>query len=157
MAASTRADLMGNRYGHLPWRKRVITYSTASTATYQLSPRESGAVFYCGTVSTLSFELPKISSKFLGLNYEFYFSTMDEANDIRVFTADTSCYINLNRTTAGVGSPTTIIPATTDGPNALRVTAISSVIWMAEVPLDQSISTHASTAIDVPIGSWTTA
>lgn len=158
MAASTRADLIGNRYGHLPWRKRVINYSTASTATYQLSPRESGAVFYCPTVSTISFELPKISSKFLGLNYEIYFSTADAAGDYQIFTADTSAFIHLALSTAatGIGTPTTITPNSTDVPHAIRVTAISSIIWMGEPLLMNGFSTHDSTNDHVATGGWTT-
>ena len=149
MAASTRADLIGNRYGHLPWRRRVIEVSTASTATYQVSVRESGAILRFGTVSTINVELPKISSKFLGLNYEIYFSTADTVNDYDLCCADSSAGIWMALSSGGVGSPTTIAPATTDHPHAIRVTAISSVIWLGE-PLMIS-GTTAKT-----YGNWTT-
>jgi hypothetical protein len=154
MAASTRAELMGNRYGHLPYRKRVITVSTASTATYQLSPRESGAMLMFGTVSTINVQLPKISSKFLGLNYEIYFSTADAQTDYDLTCLDSSAGVYLpGLTSAGVGSPTTVAPATTDGPHAIRVTAISSIIWLGE-PITNVYTTAAKTHA---AGGWTTA
>lgn len=155
MAASTRADLMGNRYGHLPWRRRVIVYSTASTATYQVSPRESGALFYCGTVSTIALQLPKISSKNLGLMYEVYFSSAADVGDNTINTAgDSSASIHIvGLTTGGIGTGSTITPQSTDGPNAIRLTAISSVIWMGEA-ITNGLS---SVAKGYAAGGWTTA
>ena len=159
MAASTRADLMGNRYGHLAWRRRVIKHSTGSTAVYSLSPRESGAIFYVPTVSTASFKLPKISSKFLGLNYEFFFSTADATGDYTIYTPDTSANIHIpGMSSDGVGTASTITPLSTIWPHAIRLTAISSVIWVGEpFSMVGDITTNAIQDEDFEGGTWTTA
>jgi hypothetical protein len=154
MANTNIADLMGNRYGHLPWRKNIITVSTASTATYEISPHESGSILKFGTVSTIYAQLPKISSKFLGLNYEIYFSTADDPDDYHISCIDSSAAIQIiGLTTDGIGTATTIKPASTDCPFAIRVTAISSVIWMGEPITNGWTSDYQAHSA----GAWTTA
>ena len=139
MAASTTADLIGNRYGHLPWRKRVITASTNSTANYELSPQESGAIFYVpnfAAATRVQYSLPKISSQRLGLTYEFILTKPTSALDVAIAsTVDSSAQIfgvpGTTNTTQSTASA--IAPGSTIGPwYWARVTAVSSVTWLAE-------------------------
>ena len=86
MAASTQADLLGNRYGHLAYRRRVLVPSTASTANYNVSPRESGAIFRVANFAAatrVQFALPKISSLGLGLTYEFLLTSRGDGSASR--------------------------------------------------------------------------
>ena len=139
MAASTTADLIGNRYGHLPWRQRVITISTNSTATYFVSEQESGAVFYVpnfAAATLVNFSLPRISSNRLGTNYEFVFTKPTSALDVAIAsTIDSSAQIfGVPGTTAStISTASAIAPGTTVGPwNYVTLTAVSSVTWLAQ-------------------------
>jgi hypothetical protein len=55
---------------------------------------------------------------------------------------------------AGIGTPSTITPATTDGPHGIRLTAISSIVWMPELIAYAGYTTAAKA---LPVGTWTTA
>ena len=99
-------------------------------------------------------QLPPISSKFLGLNYEIYFSTADAAEDYKISCVDSSAAVQIiGLTSAGIGTGTTITPGTTDSPHAIRVTAISSVIWMGEPITNAWTSDYQAHSA----GAWTTA
>ena len=158
MAASTTADLLGNRYGHLPYRRRVITYSTNSTATYFLADQESGAIFYVPNVSTAKFTLPRISSNRLGVNYEFQFTLESDLADYNIdSTIDSSAAITLNAATSAVSTASAITPASTIGSLACRLTAVSSITWLFENVSDarpSSANTTGPSTIDLTIGQW---
>ena len=136
MAASTTADLIGNRYGHLPWRRRVITYSTNSTATYFVAEQESGAIFYVPNVSTAKFSLPRISSNRLGLTYKFHIAQEADAADVNIdSTLDSSAHIVGIPGTTGttISTASAITPGSTiNFAYLVELTAISSVVWIAE-------------------------
>ena len=158
MAASTTADLLGNRYGHLPWRKRVITYSTGSTATYFLSPQESGALFFVPEVSTAKFSLPRISSNNLGLNYEFTFTLEADIADYNIdSTIDSSADIGVTGLTSAVSTASAVSPLSTIGRLSVRLTAVSSVKWLLEnigTGHPSSANTSNLTTVDFIIGEW---
>ena len=135
MAASTVADLIGNRYGHLPWRQRVITYSTASTATYELAIQESGAIFYVPEVSTAHFSLPRISSNRLGLTYEFMVTKQGAEQDVNIVsTVDSSAQIVGVGTTGSTASTVSAVTplSTVNSHYYAKVTAASSIVWIFE-------------------------
>ena len=138
MAASTSADLIGNRYGHLPWRQRVITISTASTATYLVAQQESGAIFYVpnfAAATLVNFSLPRISSQRLGLKYEFMFTKPTSALDVAIAsTIDSSAQIFgvPGPTNTTISTASAIAPGSTIGPwYTVSVAAVSSVTWLA--------------------------
>ena len=140
-------------------RANIIEVSTASTAMFYPEEKDSGAIYIFGVVSTISVGLPKISSKWLGLEYTFFFSTADAAGDYTVSTPyDSSAGIYVSPTTAGIGTPSTITPGSTDGPHAIRVTAISSVVWLGEALFlgDSTNSSGGSSVSGLPVGAWTT-
>ena len=149
--ASKQIPSMVGQYRDGRFRRRVRTMSTGSTARYDVSQVDSGSILVFGVVSTASVGLPRISSKWLGLEYTIYFSTADAEGDYTIqCLADSSAVIHLALTSGGVGTASTITPLTTDSPHAIRVTAISSIVWLGE-PLMMS-GTTAKT-----FGSWTTA
>ena len=158
MASPGQADLEGNRYGHLPYRRRVINYSTGSTATFQLTPDESGAIFNVPTVSTVHFSLPKISSLALGLNYEFFFSTMAAVADYNIVsTVDSSANIVMMAATSAASTVSAITPlvAVLGQRYHIKLTAISSVIWLAEYDTGvSSADTSNLTSVDNVLGHW---
>ena len=152
------ADLIGNRYGHLPFRRRVINYSTLSTATLELTEAESGAIFFVPTVSTVKLSLPRISSKRLGLNYEIFFSTFDALADFNIVsTNDSSADIALVSRTSALSTASAITPATSVGTYAVRLTAVSSVRWMMENisgGRPSSANTSDLGVLDTRVGEW---
>ena len=158
MTVSTKADLIGNRYGHLPWRRRVIDYSTLSTATYNISPEESGAIFVVPTVSTVHLALPKISSLSLGLTYKFYFSSAADKEDYTIAsTIDSSAHLLLNGLTSDASTASAITPLSTVGGNACEVIAISSVAWLVYNAYGKgwsSANTSNLTTADTELGKW---
>ena len=158
MAASTTADLIGNRYGHLPWRKRVINYSTGSTATYFLSPQESGALFYISEVSTVKFSLPRISSNNLGLDYEFTFTLEADLADYNIdSTLDSSADISITGLTSAVSTASAVSPLSTIGRLSARVIAVSSVKWLfvnIGAGRPSSANSTALSTIDLIQGEW---
>lgn len=168
MASPGTADLRGNRYGHLPWRKNVVNLSTVKLAvTYEVSPDESGTLFVIAAdATTAHLSLPKISSLSLGLYYEFFISsqvavqdvnivsTNDSSADILLFGADASS-ADPNLSTDQAFTPFDDITAV---PNYLSVTAISSVRWFAEAGLGMfktGTSDDSVIAEDI-VGAWTT-
>ena len=152
------ADLIANRYGHLPFRRRVINYSTGSTATLELTEAESGAIFFVPTVSTAKLSLPRISSLRLGLNYEVFFSTFDALADFNIVsTNDSSADIALVGRTSALSTASAITPASSVGTAAVRLTAVSSVRWMMEnisAGRPSSANTSDLTTVDTIIGNW---
>ena len=136
MAASTQADLLGNRYGHLAYRRRVIVQSTVGADTRTLTPAESGAIFYTPGDSSMRFSLPKVSSFAKGLTYEFHIAKPDTtAAGIIASTIDSSAHIAGIAGTTGTTETTAsaISPGSTLGFSYFaRVTAVSTVVWVLE-------------------------
>jgi hypothetical protein len=103
--------------------------------------------------------LPRISSKALGVNFTFYFSTADAVNNYSVgCLLDTSAVINIpGMSSDGVGTPSTITPLSTIWPHAIKVTAISSIIWMGEpISMVGDMTSNAIQDEDFEGGTWTT-
>ena len=139
MAASTQADLLGNRYGHLAYRRRVIVPSSASTANYNVSPTESGAIFRVANIAAVTrkqFSLPRVSSLGLGLTYDFLLAKPTSAQDIAIAsTIDSSAQIvGVAGTTAStVSTASALAPGSTIGAFwYAKFTAVSSINWVAE-------------------------
>ena len=156
MAASTVADLIDNRYGHLPWRQRVITYSTASTATYELATQESGAIFYVPEVSTAHFSLPRISSNRLGLTYEFMVTKQGAEQDVQIAsTIDSSAQIVGIGTTGSTASTASAVTplSTVNSHYYTKVVAASSIVWILQTN-SQAESSGAETLGALSIGGW---
>jgi hypothetical protein len=158
MASPGNVDLLANRYGHLPYRRRVINLSSGSTATREIVPEESGALFVVPTVSTQLLSLPRISSLALGLTYEFLISTQDALNDINIVSTNDSSALIVGVLTSGATGVTgqSIAPDTTLAQHWCRLTAFSSINWLLETQ-SQMESSGTGGAVGVLVyGSWTT-
>ena len=131
------------------YRRRVIRVSTGSTALYLINAEDSGAIYHFGVVSTIGIELPRLSTLALGITFDIYFSTADAVGDYTIATHRTVEGIHFALSSLGVVSPSTITPYSTDSPHGMRVTALSSLVWIGE-PLLTNLQTSAS-------GAWSTA
>lgn len=159
MAPPNKADLMGNRYGHLSWRQRVIVPSTVSAAgvVTNLTAAESGALIYVDAVDTSQmFVLPQISSKELGINYEFVFTSQADVDDVQIScTAQPGCDIDGIYTTGSTVSTAVVAaPASIQAvAEYCKVVAISSRRWQL-LPGIGAESTGDATILAVSKGVW---
>lgn len=134
------------------YRKNVVTVDTG-TSRYNVSPDESGTLFQLDLASTMNFILPRISSKALGLTYEFYISTQGSSLDVnlRVDVNDSSALLRSGFSSV-VDRTSTARPATTMV-TVCRVTAVSSIMWMLE---QLSAAQGHTTDVTSWAGGWTT-
>ena len=158
MAASTQADLLGNRYGHLAYRRRIIALSTGSTGTYQVPSRESGAIYRVGAISTLRASLPRVSSLALGLTYDFFVPALTSVTMLNIDTTnDSSAAISLAAGTSASSLTTAsaISVASTLGQHYVSLTALSTVVWLGNVSYGIGFETTATAIIGENVsGGW---
>ena len=134
------------------YRENVQKISTGSTS-YDLSPDESGSIFWLNTATTMTFNLPKVSSKALGLTYTLALQEQASSDDVKVTCSkfDSSAAIQTAFSSV-IDTHTTAIPGSTFFTGG-RFTAISTVVWM----LEQLTAgyTHVNDATS-NMGGWTT-
>ena len=149
MAGSSTPALLGNRYGKVEYRKRVIRHtSLASTGTFNVTSTMSGAVFSVATISTAHFSLPRISSNELGLEYEFFISSQAAAQDVAIVsTIDSSAAIEIAGITTAASTASAITPAIPGEPSFVRLLAVSSVSWIAQPAVHFSSETTGGTIL----------
>lgn len=135
------------------YRRHVKKISTALTS-YDVAPEESGVIFWYNTGTTMTVNLPKVSSNQLGLVFEFAIQECDSSNDFKLVCSkfDSSAVIQTAFSSI-IDNHTTAIPASTFFTGA-RVTAVSSVVWMLEqiTALAGAFSTGAADGV----GGWST-
>ena len=134
--------------------RRGIRKHSSGIYDYNLKEDESGTVFHIQNALATSFHLPKISSKWLGLEYTFYVDATTAANFRINVDNDSSAAIYFGYT-AAIDVHSTIIPESTAS-CALSLTAISSAIWMAESLMSGGGTSHVSTAPSWSFCSWST-
>jgi len=134
------------------YRRNVIDVST-QVSTFTPLVSQSGAVFFVDTWTTGTIQLPRISSKWLGLEYEFFLAAQASSNDVKINAAgDSSAAIFMNLSSV-VASNSTVIPGSTF-PTGLRVTAVSSIVWVGQ-PITANSYSMSSAATD-NLAGWTT-
>ena len=131
------------------YRRKVVRVSTGSTARFNILAEDSGAIYHFGVISTICVVLPRLSTLVLGLTYYIYFSTADAVGDYTIATHNTDEGIHFALSSLGIVSPSTITPFSTDAPHGIRVTALSSLVWIGEPLLANAQSTGS--------GAWSTA
>ncbi len=129
------------------FRRKVVRHNSAEVDK-QLHIKDSGTLYYIPNAVATSFHLPKISSKWLGVEFSFYVEETTAANFRINVINDSRATIRFGYT-AAVDSHSTIIPASTEA-CALRITAVSSVNWLA------GGSSHTSTDPSWSACSWST-
>ena len=133
---------------------RRAVESIKSTAARTIEIEESGMVFFIpGAVTGQIITLPKISSKWLGLEYSFHVSTQASSANFKInCVLDSSASIFMNLSSI-VDNHSSIIPGTTQA-TAITLTAVSSVVWMGQ-PLSHNSYSGSSDATS-NCGGWTT-
>ena len=136
------------------FRRNVQEISTASTR-YEVPVNESGALYWLNTASSMNIILPRISSKWLGLTYEFALQEQASSDDVklRCDIFDSSAIIQTAFSSV-VDNHTTAIPNSTFMTGG-RITAVSSIVWMLE-QITGPAGTFGTTNADNAVGGWTT-
>ena len=135
------------------YRRAVKDWSTGvggfTTGTYEVSPEESGMLFHIGTLTTAHFSLPRVSSLFLGMEYEFAISSPAAAQDVNIVsTLDTSAHITMNGlSSAELTTASAITPGNFEGVNFVVITAVSSVVWVARAAVGYTSESSGATVI----------
>ena len=150
LAAGLRGDNMTypNKLGFYRdglYRRKVKSISTATTG-YTVYPEDSGTLFYIPAWTTGRIHLPKISSNWLGLEYTFFDSGQASSLDlsIKADTLDSSAVIQMNYSSV-VDNSSACSPGSTF-PAGLRLTAMSSVVWMGQTITANSYSMSSDPA-----------
>ena len=113
--------------------------NVATSGPTDLRIDQSGSLFYVPLATTHTIRLPKISSKWLGVEYTFFIAEQASSDDVKINTAlDSSAMIQMNFSSA-VDNHTTIIPGSTFA-TGLRLTAVSSIVWMGQAITANSYS-----------------
>ena len=119
-----------NSSGEVIIRQPVVAMTTG--ANYSPTTVQSGTLFTAGTNDGTSQLVLLPVNPSAGTWFDFYVSTQDAAGDFQLnTTADSSAKIHLPGMTSLVSSGDAIEPLTTEGHNFVRMTALSSVLWMA--------------------------
>ena len=135
--------------------RRSVKKHSSDVYDYNIDANDSGTIFHVRHSDTAtSFHLPHISSKRLGLEFTFYVDATT-ASKFRINVDNDSSAAIYFGYTEEVDVHSTIIPATTAS-CALCLTAISTVIWMAESLMSGGGTSHASTDPSWSECSWTT-
>ena len=119
-----------NSSGEIIIRQPVVAMTTG--ANYSPTTEQSGTLFTAGGNDGTSqlVLLPKNPSA--GTWFDFYVSSQDETGDFQInTTADSSAKIHLPGMTSAVSSGDAIEPLTTEQHNFVRMTAMSSILWVA--------------------------
>ena len=134
------------------YRRQVKTLSTATSAA-SIPVSESGMWYFVNTWTTARITLPRVSSKWLGLEYTFFIQEQASSDDVGINTAnDSSAMIQMNLSSV-VDNNSTIMPGSTFA-TGLRVTAVSSIIWVGQ-PITVNSYSMSSAATD-NLSGWTT-
>ena len=113
------------------YRQSVKRISTASTGVV-IKSEDSGRVYFVPTWTTGRINLPRISSKWLGLEYTFFVQEQASSLDLSVKAdyANSSGIIQMNYSSV-VDNSSACSPGSTFA-TGLRVTAVSSNVWMGQ-------------------------
>ena len=131
-----------------------IAAAGTSAGIGPLTVEESGTYFYVPALTAAVHTLPKISSKWLGVEYTYYVAVQASSGAFKInCVLDSSASIKMNFSSV-VDEHSTISPGTTLA-TAITLTAVSSVVWMGQ-PLSHN-GYSGSSAATSNCGGWTTA
>jgi len=143
-----------NKLGHYRdglYRRSVKEISTATTSV-QLYAKDSGMTYFVPTWTTGTIVLPKISSKWLGVEFTFFVEEQATSNDVSINADDydSSCKIKLPY--SSIVDESTGCSLGSTFATGLRLTAVSSIAWMGQ-PLTANSYSFSSAASD-NVGGW---
>ncbi len=156
---NTRDGLYRRRVEYVYSTQSRVPGAGTSKGAGPLTVEESGTYFYVPPVTGMVFQLPKISSKWLGVEYTWFVSTQT-AGTVKINCAlDSSAGIHTNFSSE-VSVHSTIV---TDSsfPSAVTLTAVSSIAWMGQPIMCNSYmattkKTDDSTTVKASLSGWTT-
>ena len=132
------------------YRRNVKRISTATTG-FDIPVAESGMTYFVPTWTTGRLNLPRISSKWLGLEYTFFIEEQASSDDISFSNdKDSSAIIQMNFSSA-VDNSTGASPGSTFA-TAIRLTAVSSIVWMGQSIMSNSYT--MSSAANTNLSGW---
>lgn len=122
-----------------------------------LTPEESGTYFTVPPVTGVVHTLPKISSKWLGLEYTWYVSTQTAGTFKINCVLDSSA--NIKMPFSSEVDEHTSIATDSSFATAISLTAVSSVVWMGQAIMSNSYNatTKFTTTVRPKLSGWTTA
>ncbi len=128
------------------YRQNVKEISTVSTGV-SLKVEDSGMTYFVPIWTTGRIHLPRVSSKWLGVEYTIYVTSQASSDDISI-TADkynTSAKIHMNF--SSVISVSTGASLGSTFATGIRLTALTSVVWMGQ-PITANSYSMSSAATD---------
>lgn len=130
------------------------TTITTGTTAYAPVSSQSGSIFIFGTATSQGVVLPKNPPA--GVFFQFYVSSQAASTDfIITTTGDSSARIEMNGASSAVSTVLYISPQVSSlGMNTIRLTAISSVLWLAEPSLNLSSAATTNFALNDFRGRW---
>jgi hypothetical protein len=134
------------------YRRNIINLSTAVGSTFDPPIEDSGSWYRLGGATTLVVSLPKISSKWLGLEYTFSVVEQASSANFKINVGNDSSALIKTAFSSLIDNHTSVIPASTFD-TAGRFTAVTSVVWVLEQVTGGS--QFSSVASDF-VGGWTT-
>jgi len=139
------------------FRRKVEVISTASTG-FNPDFEDSGKLFTLGAATTMFIRLPRISSKHLGINYEFFLTSQSSAADVNIVTnLDSSARIHGVGTSGSTGAEAqSVRPDTTAFSAWCRLTAVSTVVWIFEHNGDAAVANSSGEGTTLTVGDWST-
>lgn len=135
----------------------VSIVSPTTGANYQITSTQSGSLFNIGINNGTSQLLLLPANPVPGFWFKVYVSTQAAAGDFQInSTADSSAAISIAGGTSAVSTVKAIAPKSTLGNHSVTMTAISSVLWLAEpgYQVSESLSSGAINADDYLGGVW---
>ena len=140
--------------GGLYHKQSVVAMTTG--ANYSPTTAQSGTLFTAGCNLGTSQRVLLPANPTAGVWYDFFVSTQDDAGDFALnTTADSSAVLILPGVTSAVSTASALSPLTTLGVHYIRVTALSSVIWLTQCApgYGAAVTTNFSEA-DLNQGHW---
>lgn len=134
-----------------------IAAAGTSKGVGPLTVEESGTYFTIPPVTGVVHTLPKISSKWLGVEYTYYVSTQTAGTFKINCVLDSSASIKLPFSSE-VDEHSSIATDSSFA-SAITLTAVSSVVWMGQPIMCNSYkaTTKVSTTVKRKLSGWTTA
>ena len=137
----------------------INVVSPTTGANYQITSTQNGTLFNIGANAGTSQLLLLPVNPNPGFWFKVFVSTQDAAGDFQInSTADSSAKIVMAGYTSAVSSGDAIEPASTLGTHSITMTAMSSILWLAEHPGSYANAATTDFAIaDLQGGAWTSA
>ena len=138
-----------NKLGHYRdglYRRSIKKISTATTSV-ELYAKDSGMTYFVPTWTTGTIVLPRISSKWLGVEFTFFVEEQATSNDFSINADDNNSSAIIQMNFSSVVDNSTGASLGSTFATGLRLTAMSSNVWMGQ-PISANSYSMSSDAGD---------